>query len=85
MEFVKQIILYNKGGDTASWIVNAQRGPMGSARCLNAIIDGKGLCNIFYGVSTTVMAEKMPALTKMQNEVLQTSYLVIRLRNLISL
>lgn len=69
MEFVKQIILYNKGGDTASWIVNAQRGPMGSARCLNAIIDGKGLCNIFYGVSTTVMAEKMPALTKMQNEV----------------
>ena len=68
LEVIKYLDMYNKG-DNAGWTAYTEMGPQGSYAAIIKVIEGAGLCSVFYGASTPVMAEKMPALTKMQNEV----------------
>ena len=68
MHMLANIDKYIKG-DISSWSSYAEFGPQGSYGVLSKVAEGMGLANIFYGASTPVMAEKMPALIKMQNEV----------------
>jgi putative aldouronate transport system substrate-binding protein len=52
------------------WYSWAEVGPRGSLGVVKRIAEDRGIFNQFYGVATPAMADKMPALTTMQKEVL---------------
>ncbi len=67
-----QVIDKYTKGDTTKWEGYIEHGPEGSMSCIQRVRDGAGLCNLFYGAATPMMADKMPALVKMQDETIMS-------------
>ncbi len=60
---------YFEQGILEAWVEVATNGPNGATRILQEIVADRGQLNRFYGVPTPTMAEKMPTLQPMQDEV----------------
>jgi len=61
---------YFEQGILEAWVEVATNGPNGATTILEEIAADRGQLNRFYGVPTPAMAEKMPTLDPMQDEVI---------------
>jgi putative aldouronate transport system substrate-binding protein len=61
---------YFEQGTLEAWVEVATNGPNGATTLLEPILEDRGQLNRFYGVSTPTMAEKMPTLLPMLDEVI---------------
>jgi len=61
---------YFEQGILEAWVEVATNGPNGATTILGHILEDRGQLNRFYGVPTATMAEKMPTLQPMEEEVI---------------
>jgi putative aldouronate transport system substrate-binding protein len=61
---------YFEQGTLEAWVEVATNGPNGATTLLGPIMEDRGQLNRFYGVPTPAMAEKMPTLLPMLDEVI---------------
>jgi len=61
---------YYEQGILEAWVEVATNGPGGASSVLQRIVEGNGLMNRFYGPPTPTMAQVMPTLQSMQDEVI---------------
>ena len=61
---------YFEQGTLEAWVEVATNGPNGSTAILGQIVENRGQLNRFYGVPTGTMAERMPTLQPMEEEVI---------------
>ncbi len=61
---------YFEQGTLEAWVEVATNGPNGATSILEQIQQDRGLLNRFYGVPTPAMAEKMPTLQPMEEQVI---------------
>jgi putative aldouronate transport system substrate-binding protein len=61
---------YYEQGILEAWVEVATNGPGGASSILQQIQEGSGLMNRFYGPPTPTMAQVMPTLQSMQDEVI---------------
>jgi len=61
---------YYEQGILEAWVEVATNGPGGASTILEQILEGNGLMNRFYGPPTPTMAQVMPTLQSMQDEVI---------------
>jgi putative aldouronate transport system substrate-binding protein len=61
---------YYEQGILEAWVEVATNGPGGASSILQQILEGNGLMNRFYGPPTPTMAQVMPTLQSMQDEVI---------------
>lgn len=61
---------YFEQGILEAWVEVATNGPNGATTILGQILEDRGQLNRFYGVPTATMAEKMPTLQPMEDEVI---------------
>lgn len=61
---------YFEQGVLEAWVEVATNGPNGATTILEQVLEDRGQLNRFYGVPTATMAEKMPSLQPMEDEVI---------------
>lgn len=61
---------YFEQGILEAWVEVATNGPNGATTILEQVMKDRGQLNRFYGVPTAAMAEKMPTLQPMEDEVI---------------
>ncbi len=61
---------YFEQGTLEAWVEVATNGPNGAVTILEQVLKDRGQLNRFYGVPTVTMAEKMPTLQPMEEEVI---------------
>ncbi|HOU14360.1 MAG TPA: extracellular solute-binding protein [Anaerolineae bacterium] len=61
---------YFEQGTLEAWVEVATNGPNGATTILEQVMRDRGQLNRFYGVPTATMAEKMPTLQPMEDEVI---------------
>jgi putative aldouronate transport system substrate-binding protein len=61
---------YFEQGVKEAWVEVATNGPNGSSAILMEVLEDRGLMNRFYGPPTPTMAEKLPTLQSMEDEML---------------